>query len=162
MRYAKGHKDTSHERIVTIAAKNFRRLGIAAAGMTGIMAEAGLTNGGFYSHFRSKSDLVREGLERALDEQLQSLSEADVVPGELNQRIRLPCPRSIATGRTLDVPSAVSQNRTIPVSQDSAIGVYAVLVGALQLARAVDDHSMFNDILAAGIRAATTLAGHEE
>jgi TetR/AcrR family transcriptional repressor of nem operon len=88
MRYAKGHKDTSHERIVTVAAKNFRRLGIAAAGMTGIMAEAGLTNGGFYSHFRSKSDLVREGLERALDEQLQSLSEADVVPGELNQRIR--------------------------------------------------------------------------
>ena len=32
MRYAKGHKDTSHERIVTVAAKNFRRLGIAAAG----------------------------------------------------------------------------------------------------------------------------------
>ena len=94
MRYAKGHKDGKGlvnplaGRIVTVAAKNFRRLGIAAAGMTGIMAEAGLTNGGFYSHFRSKSDLVREGLERALDEQLQSLSEADVVPGELNQRIR--------------------------------------------------------------------------
>jgi TetR/AcrR family transcriptional regulator, transcriptional repressor for nem operon len=81
MRYARGHKDTSHERILKVATKNMRRHGIAGAGMTGIMAEAGLTNGGFYAHFDSKSDLVREGLERALDEQLQRL--ADAAPGEL-------------------------------------------------------------------------------
>ena len=87
MRYAKGHKDTSRERILRVAAKKFRRHGIAAAGMTGIMADAGLTNGGFYSRFDSKSDLVREGLERALDEQLQRLAEADVAPGELVQLI---------------------------------------------------------------------------
>ncbi|XIA63434.1 TetR family transcriptional regulator [Bradyrhizobium sp. TZ2] len=54
MRYAKGHKDHSRERILKAAARKFRRQGIAATGMTGIMAEAGLTNGGFYSHFRSK------------------------------------------------------------------------------------------------------------
>src|SRR5947209_1811478 len=81
MRYAKGHKDASHERILKVAARRFRRDGIAAAGMSGIMAEAGLTNGGFYSHFRSKSDLVREGIECALGEQLQSLAEADASPG---------------------------------------------------------------------------------
>jgi TetR/AcrR family transcriptional regulator, transcriptional repressor for nem operon len=73
MRYAKGHKDHSRERILKAAARKFRRQGIAATGMTGIMAKAGLTNGGFYSHFRSKNDLVRQGLERALDEQLRRL-----------------------------------------------------------------------------------------
>src|SRR5437763_4824469 len=87
MRYGKGHKDTSHQRILKVAGKKFRRQGIAAAGMTGIMAEAGLTNGGFYSHFRSKSDLVREGLACALDEQLQRLAESEVAPGELRQQI---------------------------------------------------------------------------
>src|SRR2546423_1920500 len=87
MRYAKGHKDTSHQRIVNAAARKFRRQGIAATGMTGIMAEAGLTNGGFYSHFRSKNDLVREGLEWALDEQLQRLAEGDA-SGRLREVIR--------------------------------------------------------------------------
>jgi TetR/AcrR family transcriptional regulator, transcriptional repressor for nem operon len=190
MRYAKGHKDTSHERIVKIAARKFRQQGIAAAGMTGIMAEAGLTNGGFYSHFRSKSDLVREGLGRALDEQLQSLAEADALPGELNQRIRsylssehrdrpdIGCPsaallpeisrqtRAVRKAYTVRIREIIAQvtrrlpqNPTIPASQDAAIGIYAVLVGALQLARAVDDRLMSDDILAAGVRAATKLAG---
>ena len=190
MRYAKGHKDTSRERILRVAAKKFRRHGIAAAGMTGIMADAGLTNGGFYSHFDSKSDLVREGLERALDEQLQRLAEADVAPGELVQLIRsylssehrdrvdtgcasaalLPeisrQPRSVRKAYTTRIREIIKQvtrrlpqNRTNPASRDAATGIFAVLVGSLQLARAVDDRAMSDEILAAGIRAATTLAG---
>jgi TetR/AcrR family transcriptional regulator, transcriptional repressor for nem operon len=43
--------------------------------------------------------------------------------------------------------------------QEAAIGVFAVLVGALQFARAVDDRAMSDDILAGGIRAAARLAG---
>lgn len=190
MRYAKGHKDTSHERILKVAARNIRRHGIAAAGMTEIMAEAGLTNGGFYSHFDSKSDLVREGLERALDEQLQRLAEADAAPGELSQQIRsylspahrdrpdtgcasaalLPeisrQPRSVRKAYTARIREIIKQvtrrlpqNRTSLALQDAATGIFAVLVGTLQLARAVDDRSMSDEILAAGIRAATTLAG---
>jgi TetR/AcrR family transcriptional regulator, transcriptional repressor for nem operon len=193
MRYAKGHKDTSHERILQVAAKNIRRHGIAGAGMTGIMAEAGLTNGGFYSHFGSKSDLVREGLARALDEQLQHLAEADVAPGELSQQIRAylspahrdgpdtGCasaallseigrqPRSVRKAYTARIREIIKQvtrrlpqNRTNPPLQDAATGIFAVLVGTLQLARAVDDRSMSDEILAAGIRAATTLAGVAE
>jgi AcrR family transcriptional regulator len=191
MRYARGHKDTSHERILKVATKNMRRHGIAGAGMTGIMAEAGLTNGGFYAHFDSKSDLVREGLERALDEQLQRL--ADAAPGELSQQIRsylspahrdrpdtgcasaalLPeisrQPRSVRKAYTARIREIIEQvtrrlpqNRTNPALQDAATGIFAVLVGTLQLARAVDDRLMSDEILAAGIRAATTLAGVAE
>jgi AcrR family transcriptional regulator len=189
MRYAKGHKDHSHERILKVAAKRFRRQGIAATGMTGVMAEAGLTNGGFYSHFRSKNDLVREGLERALDEQPHRLAEAGAAPGELRELIRcylsaehrdrpdsgcasaalLPeigrQPRSIRKAYTArmseffeQLARRLPQNSLSHPSHDTAIGIFAVLVGALQLSRAVEDRSMSDAILAAGIRAANTLA----
>lgn len=189
MRYAKGHKDSSHERILKVAARKFRQQGIAATGMTGIMSEAGLTNGGFYSHFGSKSDLVREGLERALDEQLRRLSEADVVPGGLSALIRsylseehrdrpdVGCasaallpeigrqPRSVRKAYTARLREIIEQlKRRLPrktsssAAQEAAIGIFAVLVGSLQLARATEDSSMSDAILAAGIHAADALA----
>ncbi|NOJ39671.1 TetR/AcrR family transcriptional regulator [Bradyrhizobium australiense] len=190
MRYAKGHKETSHERIVKAAAKRFRRDGIAATGMTGIMTEAGLTNGGFYSHFRSKNDLVREGIERALADQLQSLADPDPEPVALAHLIRsylsqhhrdrpgtgcasaalLPeiarQPHSVrkaytARLRTLirQLARRLPQDNAIPESQDTAIAILAVFIGTLQLSRAVDDPALSDAMLAAGIRAATTLAG---
>jgi TetR/AcrR family transcriptional regulator, transcriptional repressor for nem operon len=88
MRYAKGHKDRSHARILKAAARRFRRRGIAAAGLTEIMAEAALMNGGFYAHFRSKTDLVRQGLDCALHEQLRHFTEAGAAPADLSEMIR--------------------------------------------------------------------------
>src|SRR5205814_5328586 len=69
MRYEKGRKDTTHDHILDVAAERFRADGIAASGLAGIMSEAGLTNGAFYPHFRSKAELVRESLMAALEEQ---------------------------------------------------------------------------------------------
>lgn len=191
MRYTKGHKDNSHERILKAAAKKFRRRGIAATGITGVMAEAGLTNGGFYAHFSSKNDLVREGLERALDEQPLRLAES--APGELRELIRyylssehrdhpdtgcasaalLPeigrqprSTRKVYTARMREffeqLARRLAQNSSSYPSHDAAIGIFAVLVGALQLARAVEDRSMSDAILEAGVRAANTLADAAE
>src|SRR5438105_13525170 len=81
MRYEKGRKDVSRRRITEIAAERFRRDGIAASGLTGIMSEAGLTNGAFYPHFRSKADLVRESLGAALEDQANQLHDALAVGG---------------------------------------------------------------------------------
>ncbi|WP_249154525.1 TetR/AcrR family transcriptional regulator [Bradyrhizobium manausense] len=66
MRYDKGHKDETRRHILDVASAQFRESGIAAVGLAGIMSEAGLTNGAFYSHFASKEDLVREVLTDAL------------------------------------------------------------------------------------------------
>src|ERR1700688_773009 len=66
MRYEKGHKDTTRQRIIDVAAKQFRENGVAAVGLAGIMTDAGLTNGAFYTHFESKEDLVRAVLSNAL------------------------------------------------------------------------------------------------
>src|ERR1700712_235523 len=65
-RYEKGHKDETRQRILEVAARQFREGGVSATGLAGIMADAGLTNGAFYVHFESKQDLVRSVLDEAL------------------------------------------------------------------------------------------------
>ena len=60
MRYEKGRKDASRQKIMEVAAERFRADGIAATGLAAIMSDAGMTNGAFYPHFQSKADLVRE------------------------------------------------------------------------------------------------------
>jgi TetR/AcrR family transcriptional regulator, transcriptional repressor for nem operon len=62
MRYEKGHKEATRQRIVETAAERFRREGIAAVGVANLMSDVGMTQGGFYNHFESKDDLVREAL----------------------------------------------------------------------------------------------------
>lgn len=57
-RYRQGHKQEAREAILKNAAERFRRDGIAAVGVRALMADAGLTHGGFYAHFSSRSDLV--------------------------------------------------------------------------------------------------------
>ncbi len=76
MRCEKGRKDASRRRIMEIAAERFRCDGIAASGLAGIMSEAGLTNGAFYPHFRSKAELVSESVAAALEDQSNHLQEA--------------------------------------------------------------------------------------
>ncbi len=41
MRYEKGHKELTRQRIIEVASGQFRAHGVAAAGLAGIMTEAG-------------------------------------------------------------------------------------------------------------------------
>ncbi|TIT53355.1 MAG: TetR family transcriptional regulator, partial [Mesorhizobium sp.] len=75
MRYEKGRKDASRQRIMDVATERFRSDGIAASGLAGIMGEAGLTNGAFYPHFPSKAALVRESVATALEVQATQIQE---------------------------------------------------------------------------------------
>jgi TetR/AcrR family transcriptional regulator, transcriptional repressor for nem operon len=63
MPYPPGHKDQTRIRIVQSARKLFNRHGFESVSIEQIMADAGLTVGGFYRHFESKSDLYAEALE---------------------------------------------------------------------------------------------------
>jgi TetR/AcrR family transcriptional regulator, transcriptional repressor for nem operon len=62
MPYAAGHRDEVHKKIVASARRLFNRRGFADVSITQIMAGAGLTHGGFYAYFKSKSDLYAEVL----------------------------------------------------------------------------------------------------
>jgi AcrR family transcriptional regulator len=68
MRYSQDHKAQTHRRIVKEASARFRRDGIGATGLQPLMKALGLTHGGFYSHFKSKDDLVEKALQMAGDE----------------------------------------------------------------------------------------------
>lgn len=59
-------KQRTRERILDAAGRVFRRTGYAGSGVDAVMAEAGLTHGGFYAHFSSKEALFAETVARAL------------------------------------------------------------------------------------------------
>jgi TetR/AcrR family transcriptional repressor of nem operon len=62
MPYATGHRTDVKEKIVQSARGLFNRHGFDNVSITQIMAGAGLTHGGFYNYFKSKSDLYTEVL----------------------------------------------------------------------------------------------------
>lgn len=57
MPYTSEHKEQTRARIVNSARKLFNRHGFEQVSIDRIMAEAGLTRGGFYNHFSSKDEL---------------------------------------------------------------------------------------------------------
>jgi len=65
MRYEKGHKEQTRQKIVEAASERFRADGIDAVGVVSLMSDVGLTQGGFYNHFGSKEDLVRDSVASA-------------------------------------------------------------------------------------------------
>ena len=60
MPYPAGHREKARQRIVDSARRLFNQNGFQGVSVDAIMAGAGLTRGGFYSYFRSKSELYAE------------------------------------------------------------------------------------------------------
>lgn len=65
MRRSRADKAATHAKIVDVAAKRFRELGLQGIGIADVMKEAGSSAGGFYRHFESRDDLVLEALVEA-------------------------------------------------------------------------------------------------
>jgi TetR/AcrR family transcriptional repressor of nem operon len=188
MRYEKGHKETTRQHILDVASKQFRKGGIEAVGLAGVMKEAGLTNGAFYAHFKSKEDLVREMLMTAFDIQLQALSEAlnkgfkledairDYLSPEKRENCEEGCPAaslisevsrhtkttrkvfSDKVHRLLDLFSNQIKENDPIKREQRAIAIYAQLVGSLQLARVETERKKSDLILSSGIEAALQIA----
>lgn len=66
MRYTSDYKEQTRKKILTAAGHLFREKGYNGVGVDAIMAEAGLTAGGFYSHFDSKEALFSEVIQNVL------------------------------------------------------------------------------------------------
>lgn len=75
-RYSEEHKQEARAAILKQAAERFRRDGIAAVGVRPLMADAGMTHGGFYAHFASRADLVAASLEYAAQATLDYFHDA--------------------------------------------------------------------------------------
>ncbi|MBA8737051.1 TetR/AcrR family transcriptional regulator [Chromobacterium violaceum] len=66
MRYPDTHKAQTRRRIVAMAALRFRAEGLSSVGIANLMADLGLTHGGFYAHFAGKDELVAAACAEAL------------------------------------------------------------------------------------------------
>ena len=189
MRYEKGHKELTRQRIIDVASRQFRENGVAAAGLAGIMTEAGLTNGAFYAHFESKEDLLRAVLADALNRREQTLRTAlesgaglrATIESYLSPRHRddpsRGCPtaamvaeiarhpkatRNAFTGKVgefIELMAAQIGGSSAQARRKHAMAIYATMVGTLQLARAVNDKGLSDEILESGVAAALALAG---
>jgi TetR/AcrR family transcriptional regulator, transcriptional repressor for nem operon len=188
MRFEKGHKAATRRHILDVASKCFRREGISAAGISGIMGEAGLTNGAFYPHFGSKEELVREAVANALAEHQHRLEEnlhagldlENVIRTYLSQAHReeraCGCPsaallpeiarqpeltrKAYADGlRTfVSTLAALLPDADLPAAGRRATAIFALMVGTLQFARATPDATHAKQILEDGVKAALLLA----
>lgn len=165
-------KAASHTRIVNVASRRIRRDGIDSVGVAELMNEAGLTHGGFYRHFASRDQLVAEAIDVALAHGSQpSYAAAEVggadavIDGYLSRSHREkpetgcavaalatdiarsnPCARN-AYSRQVRRYTELLASLTPGRDADEAYLILAALVGALVLARAVDDPSLSDAML---------------
>jgi len=73
MRYSMQHKRETRDRILEAASRLFRERGYNGVGVDTVMAEAGLTAGGFYAHFKSKEALFSETFANTLKARTETL-----------------------------------------------------------------------------------------
>jgi TetR/AcrR family transcriptional regulator, transcriptional repressor for nem operon len=76
MRRSKHETERTHARIVEEAAHLFRAAGIRGTGIDELMRQAGLTHGGFYTHFRNKEALIVEACAAGFAQTQQKLTNA--------------------------------------------------------------------------------------
>jgi AcrR family transcriptional regulator len=183
MRYPDSHKGEVRQRIVDAAARALRTSGIAGVSIPGLMKQAGMTHGGFYNHFEDRDALVAAALERAADDSViadesrslegllaQYLSEGHVIHPEMGCVVAaLGAEASRAEGPTRGTFARVARRFIERVARkkdglpktkrsapsDAALVLAAQMVGAIVLARSVDDPAMAARIVRAARRAAT-------
>lgn len=180
-RYAKEHKEETRRRILQSAGALFKQDGIDGSGIATLMGKAGLTNGAFYAHFESKDDLVahvvaeqlniqatalhelpngRAGLETFIDSYLTVEHRDNPSVGcpsaaMLDEIVRCSAPTQRAYTEAASTIINEIATRLAPRKPTSAraraIGLYTLLVGTLQLARALDDETLSLQVLNSGI-----------
>ncbi|HEV2502677.1 MAG TPA: TetR/AcrR family transcriptional regulator [Mesorhizobium sp.] len=74
MRYSAEHKQETRARVMAAAGQVFREQGYGGAGIDAVTKVAGVTNGAFYGHFKSKSAAFRTAVVSGLDELRQGIA----------------------------------------------------------------------------------------
>ena len=192
VRYGKEHKQATRQRILETAGRRFKRDGIDGSGIATLMADAGLTNGAFYAHFASKEELVATAVADQLRAQRASLSVLAPGRAGVEQYVRAylsvehrdnpddGCPSAALLDEIGRCPDAVKRAYTDgllamvddiaarlapqdpPSARAKTLSVFALMVGTLQLSRALADPQLADEILEQGIHNALALLGAEQ
>jgi TetR/AcrR family transcriptional regulator, transcriptional repressor for nem operon len=187
VRYSKDHKQATRERIIEAAGRRFKQDGVDGAGVAAVMSDAGLTNGAFYGHFTSKEDLVANVLADQLRAQRQSFDAQPPDRAGLEAFIRSylspqhrdqcadGCPSAALLDEIVRRPAATKQVFTeeltrsmddiasrldptdVEAARTDALTLFGLMVGTLQLARALTDRDLSDQLLARGVETALKL-----
>jgi len=186
-RYGKEHKQATRQRIIEVAGDRLKRDGVHGSGIATLMADAGLTNGAFYAHFESKDDLVASALAEQLREQRESFSAQPPGRAGFEQIVRTylsvehrdnpegGCPSAALLDEITRSPAATKRAYTdglLAVIDDVAarlgsndaswarmktLSVFALMVGTLQVSRALANRQLADEVLEHGIQNALAL-----
>jgi TetR/AcrR family transcriptional repressor of nem operon len=173
MRYSHDHKAQTHQRIIKEASVRFRRDGIGATGLQPLMKALNLTHGGFYAHFKSKDELVEKALQASaeeldahcttlfsqeqpldafIDSYLSAWHQASPAEGcplttmssELGLRGQnSPTTDAVLNARLKQIEGALGT----PDAGEQSLVLMSTLVGALVLARSVENAKLATRIL---------------
>jgi TetR/AcrR family transcriptional regulator, transcriptional repressor for nem operon len=187
MRYGKDHKQATRQRILEAAGRRFKQDGIDGAGVATVMSDAGLTNGAFYAHFSSKEDLVANVLADQLRAQRQGFHDqpsdraglesfvrsylspehrdqfADGCPSAaLLDEIarRPPATRGVFTDEVMGIVDDIASRldpTDVEAGRADALTIFGLMVGTLQLARALTDRDLSDRVLVSGVETALRL-----
>jgi TetR/AcrR family transcriptional repressor of nem operon len=182
MRYRKDQKQATRQRILEAAGRRFKQDGIDGAGVATVMS-----NGAFYNHFTSKEDLVANVLADQLRAQRRSLvaEAADragldgFIRSYLSPQHRDQCADGCPSAALLDEiarrPAATRQVFTdelmrviddiasrleptdVEAARTDALAIFGLMLGTLQLARALTDRDLSDQLLAHGVETALKL-----
>lgn len=188
MPYPLKHSQETRTRIVTSARKLFNRYGFDGVTIGHIMKDAGLTHGGFYRHFESKSDLYAEVLDCFFTnpewacgwEGMEEFDEtAEMAPQIIRAylsnahlddvenacpMVALPSDVARASDNAKRAYRAAFEGMVAILEQGaasraSALAITALCVGGMVIARASDDRALGDELRQAAMRVALELGG---
>ncbi|WP_082480021.1 MULTISPECIES: TetR/AcrR family transcriptional regulator [unclassified Rhizobium] len=170
MRVTREQVAENRRRILDASARLFRNRGVSAVSVADVMQCAGLTHGGFYRYFSSKDDLVAQALAHILT----SSADAPFSVGEhverylsaehrdnaaegcpfaalaSEMRYQTPQARAVMTAGARQIIATLTSAMSPHPQTDerrAAIGSWAAMVGAMVIARVVDDEDLSDRIL---------------
>ena len=170
MKVSREQMAENRRRILDVAGRLFRDKGFDAVSVAEVMKAAGLTHGGVDGHFSTKDDLIAQTLAHVLTAVASSRSELRAyLNAYLSPRHRDNCAggcptASLAAAVRHQTPAARSAmteglqsqidwiDKALPEldaadRRRAAIGSWAAMVGAVILARAIDDPKLSDDVL---------------
>ncbi len=180
MRYPAAETAEKHSRALQSASRLFRERGFSGASISEIMTATGLTHGSFYNHFDSKEDLLAEAFAHASDQSMEALEKFTRSKEGKRAMIReyLSSEHRDDPGNGCIMAALATDFRTQPKTRavvthhvrsliqkfgerfpwsskrnkrQQAIRTLATMVGALILARVVDDPELSDEILGSAL-----------
>lgn len=171
MKVSREQMAENRKRILSVASRLFREKGFESVSVAEVMKGAGLTHGGFYGHFSSKDELIAQSLAHAYEPAEDDSLDFDAfldryLSTQHRDHPAKGCPTAGLAAETRHQGAAaraaiaeglraqivrISESLPCGTAEErrrAAIGTWSAMVGAVILARSVDEPALSEEVLA--------------